>query len=67
MKRLPYDQMVLELDKLFFGGKLENLQQAEDRAETIEAYLEACGWNWDLVLQEMGREETVQVQRPVHN
>jgi hypothetical protein len=40
---------VIELDKLFFDGKIEDQQQAEERVETIEAFLEACGWDWDSV------------------
>jgi hypothetical protein len=48
--RIPYNLMVLELDKLMFGGKIENEQQAEDRAETIEAYLEATGYTWDDII-----------------
>lgn len=60
MKRIPWSQLTLELDRLFFGGHIANMGEAEERAETIEAYLEACGWNWDLVLEEMCREETDQ-------
>lgn len=61
MKRISWSQLTLELDRLFFGGHIDNMQQAEERAETIEAYLEACGWTWDLVLEEMCREETINV------
>ena len=50
MKRLSYNQMVLGLDQLFFSDKLENMEQAEERADTIEAYLESCGWTWDELL-----------------
>jgi hypothetical protein len=49
--------MVIELDKLMFGGKIENEQQAEDRAATIDAYLEATGWSWDMILGEISLEE----------
>lgn len=66
-KRIPYSQLVLELDKLFFGGSITNHNQAEERAETIEAYLEACGWNWDLILEEMCREETGPLQTKSDN
>ena len=55
--RIPYNQMVLELDRLMFGGKLENEQQAEERAATIDAFLEATGWNWDMILGEISLEE----------
>ena len=26
------------------------MKQAEEQADTIEAYLEACGYNWDDIL-----------------
>jgi hypothetical protein len=55
--KLPYDQLVLELDKLFFGGKIDNQEQAIERADTIEGLLEATGWNWDQVLEEMCKDE----------
>jgi hypothetical protein len=49
--RTPYSQMVIGLDQLMFGGKIENEQQAMERADTIEAYLEATGWTWDAILE----------------
>jgi hypothetical protein len=55
--KLPYAQLVLELDKLFFGGKIDNQEQAIERADTIEGLLEATGWNWDQVLEEMCKDE----------
>lgn len=58
MKRISYQELVIGLDKLFFGGQISNQTEAEERAETIEAYLEACGWSWDSILEEMCREET---------
>lgn len=66
-KKIPYEQLVIGLDKLFFGRKLENQDQAEEQADTIDAYLEACGWNWDLVLEEICREETPRLQSKFHN
>lgn len=66
-KKIPYNQLVIELDKLFFGGKLENQEQAIERADTIDAYLEACGWTWDMLLEELAREETNPIQCPVRN
>jgi hypothetical protein len=48
--------MSIGLDRLLFGGKLENQEQAEERVETIEAYLEATGWSWDEIL-ELSHEE----------
>jgi hypothetical protein len=56
--RIPYSQLVIELDKLMFGGKIENEQQALERADTIEVYLEATGWTWDMILA-IDSEETV--------
>lgn len=56
--RIPYSQLVIELDKLMFGGKIENEQQALERADTIEVYLEACGWNWDQVIIQMSLEDS---------
>lgn len=67
MKRIPYQQMVIGLDKLFFGGTITNGDQAEERADTIEAYLEGCGWDWDSVLEEMCREETHPIQPKTDN
>jgi hypothetical protein len=46
---------VIELDKLFFS-RIDSDQQAEERVDTIEAFLEACGWTWDEVLEEMANE-----------
>lgn len=66
-KKITYEQLVIGLDKLFFGRKLENQEQAEEQADTIDAYLEACGWTWDLVLEEMCREQTPQLQSKLHN
>lgn len=48
--RLPYHQLVLGLDKLFFGDTLNNMQQAEERIDTIDAYMESCGWTWDELI-----------------
>jgi hypothetical protein len=67
MKRIPWSQLTLELDRLFFGGHIANMTEAEQRADTIEAYLEACGWTWDLVLEEMSREETSDIQTEPSN
>lgn len=53
--RLPYSQLVIELDKLFFS-RIDNDQQAEERVDVIETLLEACGWTWDEVLEEMANE-----------
>jgi hypothetical protein len=60
--RIPYSQLVIELDKLMFGGKIENEQQALERADTIEVYLEATGWTWDMILA-VGSEESVSIRK----
>lgn len=65
--KLPYEQMVIGLDKLFFQGNLSSLQQATDRIETIDAYLEACGWTWDMVLEQLANEKTPTLPSPVSN
>jgi hypothetical protein len=67
MKRIPYSQLVIGLDKLFFGDHIDTQEQAEQRADTIDAYLEACGWNWDSILEEMCREETGPLQTKPDN
>lgn len=63
-KRIPYDQLVIGLDKLFFGRKLENMEQAEEQDEIIQAYMEACGWTWDDLLN---YEETPELQTEPSN
>ena len=67
MNRMPWSQFVIGLDRLMLDGHIANMQQAEERAETIDAYLEACGWTWDLVLEEICREETVTIQTEPSN
>lgn len=52
MKRISYNQMVIGLDKLFFTLP----DSTQDQSETIEAYLEACGWDWNSVLNYMAQE-----------
>lgn len=58
MKRLSYEQMIIGLDQLFFEGKLSSQIEAEERVDTIEAYIEACGWNWDSILEHTSHEES---------
>lgn len=67
MKLVSYQQLSVELDKMIFGGALKNSEQAEERADTIEAYLEATGWSWDEILEEMYREAPSQVSTSVCN
>lgn len=47
---ISYEQMMIGLDNLFFKGKLENDLQVYERLEVIDAYVEACGWSWELIL-----------------
>ena len=67
MKRVPYSQMSMGLEKLFFEGDLSTDELAMERADTIDAYIEACGWNWNQVLEEMGREENSEIPSQVCN
>jgi len=43
--------MSIGLDNLIFGGSINNNDQAEERLETIEAYLQGCGYTWDDVIE----------------
>ena len=67
MKRISYNKLVFELDRLFFGSKLENQEQAEKQYDTIEVYLEAVGWTWDDILKEMCNEEVEELRSKFHN
>lgn len=57
MKKIPYAQVTIELDKLIFTN-IYSHDEAEDRIDLIDAYLEATGWTWDEILEEMFRVET---------
>lgn len=58
MKKIPFDQFIIGLDNLFFSGKpLQSIQDGIERVDTIEAYLDACGYTWDDVLDHMLAEE----------
>jgi hypothetical protein len=58
MKKIPFDQMIIGLDDLFFRGKpLQTIQDGIERVDTIEAYLEATGYTWDDILDHMLAEE----------
>lgn len=63
--KLSYEQMVIGLDKLFFEGNLVSLQQVTDRSETIDAYLEACGWSWDQLIDHLANEQTTTFPGPI--
>lgn len=55
--KIPFDQMVIGLDKIMFGADSIHYDKVEDHADAVKAYLEGCGWSWDLVIEEMSREE----------
>jgi hypothetical protein len=59
--KLPYNKLIIGLDQLFFSGKLENMEQAQARADLIDTYLAANGWDWDSVLAEMFNEKDIKV------
>lgn len=67
MKRISWSELTLHLDRLFFGGHIANQEQAEQRAETIDALLEGCGWTWDQVLEELCREQDQDLQTKFSN
>lgn len=67
MKKVPYHQMTIELDKLMFGASLPDVENIKDRAEVIEAYLASCGWAWDEVLEEICNESKPKIQSEIYN
>ena len=55
--KIPFDQMILGLDKLFgINQPLDSLKDELERIDTISAYLEAAGYTWDDVLDHMMSE-----------
>lgn len=56
-KRISYQQMIIGLDALFFSKPLQSTEQAIERVDTIEAYLESCGYTWDDILDYILAEE----------
>lgn len=57
--KLSYEQMIIELDKLFLNVPLdETRQELIERAATIEAYIEACGWSWESITNYMANEDS---------
>ena len=51
-QKATYEAITLGLDQLFFMASLPD----QDRAYTIESFLAQNGWNWDMVLNEMVKE-----------
>lgn len=46
------------LDQLFFITPLLEDETIQDRADTIDLYLQANGWTWDEVIAETAKEPT---------
>lgn len=61
MKKIPYHQLVIELDKLMFNIKPDENgnDKTEERASMIEAYLISCGWDWNSYLNKIMESEDV--------
>lgn len=53
--RSSYQDLLLGLDQLFFTPLVQH-ETAEDRAQTIEAFLAAKSWTWDEILEEIGND-----------
>ena len=49
--------MIIGLDNLFFSRPLQSTEQAIERVDTIEAYLESCGFCWNDILDHILAEE----------
>ena len=57
MKKISFEQMIIGLDDLFFGKTLQSVQEATDRADLIEAYLEVTGYSWNDIIDHLLAEE----------
>lgn len=55
MSKVSWETISSGLDQLWFGPFLED-ETVDSRAETIETFLQSNGWDWDMVLSEMGKE-----------
>lgn len=67
MKRIAWDEMILGLDRLLLGAGIDSYQTAEQHAAVIDAYLEASGWSWDMILQEMLNEQAPKISAETYN
>jgi hypothetical protein len=56
MFKQPYEFVSIQLDKLFFLPFASN-ETPEMRSIAIEAMLQAAGWTWDEVLNEIAKPE----------
>lgn len=55
--KAPYSEVIETLDRFFFLPFGPN-EDAASRAIAIEAYLEASGWTWNEVIEEMTKSKT---------
>jgi hypothetical protein len=53
--KAPWETISSGLDQLFFTPFLAE-ESAFDRAQAIETFLSANGWDWDEVLKRIGEE-----------
>lgn len=60
MKKIPYAQLIIGLDQLFFGKM--GSESVEARAEAIERYLSSNGWTWEEVHEASAIEEATKLQ-----
>jgi hypothetical protein len=56
MFKQPYEFVSIQLDRLFFLPFAPN-ETVEMRSIAIEAMLQASGWTWDEVLNEIAKPE----------
>jgi hypothetical protein len=52
MKKIPFDQMIIGLDNLFFKDHYDVVKDAD----LIDAYIEGCGWDWGSILEYLSKE-----------
>jgi len=67
MIRIAFDDMMRGLDRLLLGARIDSYQTAEQHAQVIDAYLEASGWSWDMILQEMLNEQAPKISAETYN
>jgi len=56
MKRLPYQQMILGLDRLLLNSRITDWQSTAQHADAIDEYIEQCGWSWKDIIDYMIKE-----------
>ena len=65
MKKIPYAQLIIGLDQLFFGKM--GSESVEARAEAIERYLSSNGWTWEEYHKVNPFDEAEGIQSKFHN